>query len=76
MEEKILDLLEEICEEDIVRENLDISLSEEGLIDSLGYTELLIGLEDLFGIILAPSEISKEDVDTPNKIIALVKARS
>ncbi|MEG0918808.1 MAG: D-alanine--poly(phosphoribitol) ligase subunit DltC [Anaerovoracaceae bacterium] len=75
MEEKILDLLEEICEDEVVRENLDISLSEEGLIDSLGYAELLIGLEDAFGIVLAPSEITKEEVDTPNLIIGLIKAR-
>ncbi|MEG0156037.1 MAG: D-alanine--poly(phosphoribitol) ligase subunit DltC [Anaerovoracaceae bacterium] len=76
MEEKILDLLEEICEDDIVREELDIDLFEEGLMDSLGYTELLVGIEEAFGIVLAPSEIAREDVATPAQIIELVKARS
>lgn len=73
MEEKILDLLAEICEDDIVKEDRNINMAEEGLLDSLGYTELLVGLEELFGITLAPSAVAKEDVETPEKVIELVK---
>ena len=76
MEEKLLDLLEEICEDDIVREERDMDLFAEGYMDSFGYTELLVGIEDRFGIVLAPSEIAREDVATVNKIIALVESRS
>ena len=54
MEEKLLDLLEEICEDDIVREERDMDLFAEGYMDSFGYTELLVGIEDRFGIVLAP----------------------
>ena len=36
MEEKILDLLEEICEDDIIREERDMDLFEEDILDSLG----------------------------------------
>ena len=35
MEEKILDLLEEICEDDIIREERDMDLFEEDILDSL-----------------------------------------
>lgn len=76
MEEKVLDLLEEICEDDVVREELDVNLFEEDLLDSLAFTELLVGIEENFGIVISPSEVERSDVETPNKIIALIKARS
>lgn len=76
MKEKVLDLLEEICEDDVVREDLDINLFEEDLMDSLAFTELLVGIEENFGIVISPSEVERSDVETPNKIIALIKARS
>lgn len=76
MEEKVLALLEEICEDDVVRTDRNINLFEEDLIDSLAFTELLVGLEENFGIVIAPSEVEKQDVDTPNKVIQLVLARA
>ena len=76
MEEKLLALLAEVCEDDIVKTERDLNLIEEGLLDSLGYTELLVGIEEEFGVVLAPSEVAREDVDTANKIIALIKSRS
>ena len=76
MEEKVLDLLEEICEDDVVREDQDINLFEEDLLDSLAFTELLVAIEENFGIVISPSEVERADVETPNKIIALIKSRS
>lgn len=76
MEEKVLALLEEICEDDVVREDLNINLFEEDLLDSLAFTELLVGIEEQFGIVISPSEVERTDVETPNKIIELIKARS
>jgi len=73
MEEKILDLLAEICDDDVVKDNIEIDMLEEDLLDSLGYTELLVGLEEMFNIVLPPSAISREDVSTPAKVIELVK---
>lgn len=46
MEEKILDLLEEICEDDIIREERDMDLFEEDILDSLGFAELLTRIEE------------------------------
>lgn len=73
--EIVLDLLEEICGDDVIREDLDINLLEEDLIDSLDYTELLIGIEENTGVIMAPSELRRDEMDTPNKIIAQVMKR-
>lgn len=76
MEEKVLTLLEEICEDDIVREDGNINLFEEDLLDSLAFTELLVAIEEQFGVIISPSEVERTDVETPNKIIALIQSRS
>lgn len=75
MEEKILDILEEICGDEVVKEDRDINLLEEDLMDSLDYTELLIAIEDNFDVVIAPSEITREEMDTPNKIINVVQSR-
>ncbi len=75
MEEKILDLLEEICEDTIVKEEREINLFDEDLLDSLTFTELLVSLEEELGVIISPSEIEKDDMNTPNKIIAVVLAK-
>ena len=75
MEEKLLDLLEEICEDDIVREEKDLDLFEEDILDSLGFAELLAMIEEELGVVIAPSEVVRDQVNTANKIIALVKAK-
>lgn len=75
MEEKILDMLAEVCEDDRVREDRGVRLFETGLLDSLTFAELLFEIEDRFGLILSPSEIEREDVGTPEKIIGLIQGR-
>lgn len=75
MEEKLLEILAEICEDEVVKEDPDINIDEEGLIDSLGYMELLVDIEEEFGVVIAPAEYSREEMDTPAKIIAVVKSK-
>ena len=75
VKETVLDLLEEICGDDVVREDMDVNLLEEDLIDSLDYTELLVGIEDALAVLMAPSELKREEMDTPNKIIDQVLRR-
>ena len=75
VKETVLDLLEEICGDDVVREDMDVNLLEEDLIDSLDYTELLVGIEDALGVVMAPSELKREEMDTPKKIIDQVLRR-
>ena len=48
---------------------------EEGLIDSLDYVELLVSFEDAFGIVMAPSEYTRDEMNTPNKIIEQVRKK-
>ena len=75
MEEKLIDLIAEICDTDDVRERLDIDLFEAGLLDSLGAIDLLVEIEEEFGVIIAPTELERSEMNTVNKIIERVKER-
>lgn len=75
MNQEILELLAEICENDEVKEKPDMELFESGLLDSLGFAEFLVELEDQLGIVISPSEVEREDINTPAKILALAKDR-
>lgn len=72
MENKILDLLEEVCGSDEVREDMDINLFEDGLLDSLGVIQLLIELEEVLGVKIEPTEVERTQIETPRKIIKLI----
>ena len=75
MREKLLAMIEKLCGDEIVREDPDIDLLEEGLIDSLDYIELLLWIEEAFGLKMSPSELTREEMATPNRIIAVVEKR-
>lgn len=73
MEEKVLDILVEITGEESLRENLDTNVFELGLLDSLGVVNLIVELEDELDVIISPTEVAREDFDTPRKIVEVVK---
>ncbi|RKJ51877.1 D-alanine--poly(phosphoribitol) ligase subunit DltC [bacterium 1XD42-54] len=75
MREEVLELLAEICEDDGVKEDMELELFESGLMDSLGFAEFLVELEEQFEIVISPSEVERGDINTPEKILALVEAR-
>lgn len=75
MEEKLLELLIELCDDEEIKNNMDEDLFESDTLDSLAFAELLFAIEDNFGVIIAPSEIERTDINTANKIIKLVSAR-
>lgn len=75
MEEKVLDILTDLCDDDIVKTNKDINLFEVDLLDSLAVAELLFAIEEEFNIIISPSEVKREDMATPNKIINIIRER-
>ena len=75
IKEQVLEMLEEICEDEVVREELDINMKEEGLMDSLAFVEMLVKIEEIFGLSIAPTEVTYEEIDTPNKVIAYIENR-
>lgn len=75
VEEKVLDIIQEICDDDIIRDEKDINLLDEDLIDSLDYIDMLVQFEEAFDIIMSPSEFIREEMDTTQKIINQVLKR-
>ena len=75
IKEQVLEMLEEICEDEVVREDLDINMKEECLMDSLAFVEMLVKIEEIFGLSIAPTEVTYEEIDTPNKVIAYIENR-
>ena len=75
IKEQVLEMLEEICDDEVVREDLDINMKEEGLMDSLAFVEMLVKIEEIFGLSIAPTEVTYEEIDTPNKVISYIENR-
>ena len=75
VEERIIEILAELCGADEIKEDLDIDLFEEDYMDSLNFIELLIAIEENFKVTIAPTEVERDDVNTPRKIIELVQER-
>ena len=45
------------------------------ILDSLGFAELLTRIEEETGVIISPSEVVRDDINTVNKILELVKSK-
>ncbi len=76
MKEKLLQLLAEICDDEVVLKETDVDLFESGLLDSIDYLNLLVEVESRFNISIAPSEVSKEEINTPEKFAEYVISRA
>ena len=75
LEQKVLELIAEICGDDCVYDERDLDLFEEDLFDSMAAIEFLVEVEERFGVAIAPTEVEREDMDTPNKIIDRIAER-
>ena len=75
LEEKMLDILEEVCGDDEVRARRDEDLFALGLLDSMGAIELLVDIEDVVGVCIAPTEVERDEMNTVNLIIHQVEIR-
>ncbi|NGX76377.1 D-alanine--poly(phosphoribitol) ligase subunit 2 [Staphylococcus sciuri] len=72
-EESVLNILAEVAENDIVKENPDIEIFEEGIIDSFATVGLLLEIQNNLGIDVTITDFDRDDWATPNKIIAVLK---
>jgi D-alanine--poly(phosphoribitol) ligase subunit 2 len=75
VKEIILQELEKITGTDQVQRDLDLSLFDEGLLDSLGTMELIVDLSEQLGISISPAEIDRQQWATPRKIIAYLEEK-
>ncbi|WP_026575636.1 D-alanine--poly(phosphoribitol) ligase subunit 2 [Bacillus sp. UNC438CL73TsuS30] len=68
LNEQVIALVTEICQDDVVKEDPDIDLFESGLLDSFGTVELLVQIEERFGITVPITEFDRDTWNTPNNI--------
>jgi len=60
VQETVLTILEEICGTDAVREDLNLPLFDEGLLDSFGSVALLVEIESRLGITVGISDFDRD----------------
>ncbi|MBQ7800173.1 MAG: D-alanine--poly(phosphoribitol) ligase subunit DltC [Oscillospiraceae bacterium] len=77
MEEKILEILAEKCgvEPEDLKEDMDIDLFEEGLLDSFAMLGLLVDFDEQLGVKIEITELERSEINTPNKVIECLSKR-
>ena len=65
---QVIDISEELVMED-VSDMMDEDLFDAGVLDSMGTVELIVELENRFGIRVPVSEFGRDDWNTANKIV-------
>ena len=75
MEEKVLNMLIEVTGNDDITEEKDLDLFEAGLLDSLGIIEVLLKIEEVFGLKLQPTDLEKNDMATVNNLIRFLQGK-
>jgi acyl carrier protein len=54
----------------------DVSLLEEGIMDSTGVLDLVMFIEETFGIQVKDEELIPENLDSVNKLVAFVERKT
>ena len=72
MEDKVIDIIVEISENEEIRNNLEIDLIESEIIDSLGFINLISRLEEEFDIEIQPTQVKPETWRRIDGIVKLI----
>lgn len=75
MEEKVLNILIEVTGNDDIADEKDTDLFEAGLLDSLGIIEVLLKIEEVFGLRLQPTDLEKSDMATVNNLVVFLNSK-
>lgn len=74
MEEKIIEIIENLTGYKELKENRDIDLLENEILDSLAFVELITSLEEEFDIEIQPTQVEPNTWRSVKKIVVLVKS--
>ena len=74
MEEKIIEIIEKVTDFKGLRDNKNIDLLENEILDSLAFIELITSLEEEFNIEIQPTQVSPDTWRSVDKILELVKS--
>jgi len=75
MRDKVIKMLEDVCETTEIRDNQDVDLFEAGLLDSLGTVSLLLEIEEVFGLSLEPTDVDRSQISSVNRIVAFLASK-
>ncbi len=73
MEEQILNIIVEVCDDETIRENPEIDLIESDMLDSLAFITLISRLNEEFNIEIQPTQVKPDTWRKVESIINLVK---
>jgi D-alanine--poly(phosphoribitol) ligase subunit 2 len=73
--DKVLQLLASVGESDEVLTNLDLPLYDYQLLDSMRTVQLMLLIEEEFGLKISPAEFERELWRTPRAVIADLEQR-
>lgn len=54
----------------------DASLLEEGIMDSTGVLDLVMFIEETFGIVVTDEELTPENLDSVDRLVAFVQKKT
>ncbi|MDF7639804.1 D-alanine--poly(phosphoribitol) ligase subunit DltC [Lactobacillus sp. ESL0791] len=69
---EVLAILEDLTGEDL-SDRMDENIFANGLMDSMASVQMLLNLQEKFGIDVPVSEFNREEWDTPAKIVTKVE---
>jgi len=75
LQNRIMDCLTSICGTNEVRSNPDLGVYECQIMDSMKTVELILAIEEQFGLYISPAELDRQLWATPRKIIADINGR-
>jgi D-alanine--poly(phosphoribitol) ligase subunit 2 len=73
MKDKIIDIIIKLTEYEDLRNNPDVNLIEEDILDSLAFIELISELENEFDIEIQPTQIPNDTWNSIDNIVKMVK---
>ena len=74
--ERVLQLVASVAETEEVCTNLELPLYESQVLDSIKTVELMVRIEEEFGLKVSPAEFERENWATPRKIIGDLEKRA
>lgn len=75
MEEEIVELIVKWTGYEKLRENKDVDLLEEDILDSLAFIEIITELEEEFDIEIQPTQVPQDTWRSVDNIVKMVKEK-
>lgn len=75
LQEKVIEIFEEVLGTDEIAEDLGLDMFENELLDSLAIIEVLLGIEEKLGLSLQPTDLERKDMATVNNLVAFLEPR-